>query len=158
MELLCPWFDVVLAPLSVARIWSCPLCDHVNRISLSRHASHESWHRTCMYDFIVLYVLLLQFLGLLNPLDAPHHLRIDVWNDYREGVVRQKSLKEGHGSYVDIGLKKVGLYGNIFWGMTACWNMCEIFTLCLVSCKFNCSHFFNCCLWHLNLDHWPQWQ
>ncbi|XP_067941666.1 putative methyltransferase C9orf114 [Watersipora subatra] len=44
--------------------------------------------------------------GLLNPLDAPHHLRADDWSDYREGVVRDNTPKEGKGSFVDIGLTK----------------------------------------------------
>lgn len=56
--------------------------------------------------------------GLLNPLDAPHHLRADAWNEYREGVVRDKAAKEGKGCYVDIGLQKVctaiTYYANLY--------------------------------------------
>ncbi|KAF6023818.1 C9orf114 [Bugula neritina] len=48
----------------------------------------------------------LKFAGALHPLNAPHHLRSDVWNDYREGVVRNIAVKDGKGSYVDIGLQK----------------------------------------------------
>lgn len=46
----------------------------------------------------------LKFSGLLNPLDAPHHLRQQNDFDYREGVVVNKPAKEGKGSYVNIGL------------------------------------------------------
>jgi len=54
--------------------------------------------------------------GLLNPLDAPHHLRADCWNTYREGVVRgAKKTQTGKGSYVDIGLSKVSIISvNMF--------------------------------------------
>lgn len=46
----------------------------------------------------------LKFSGLLNPLDAPHHLR--MYNDFqfREGVVTAKPSKEGRGSYINVGL------------------------------------------------------
>jgi len=48
----------------------------------------------------------LQFTGLMNPLDAPHHLRADEFSPYREGVVIDRPVKEGKGSWVNIGLKK----------------------------------------------------
>ncbi|ESN94424.1 hypothetical protein HELRODRAFT_164264 [Helobdella robusta] len=47
----------------------------------------------------------LQFAGLLNPLDTPHHMRIHDDSLYREGVVLSKPVKPGHGSYVNVGLK-----------------------------------------------------
>lgn len=46
------------------------------------------------------------FLGLLNPLDTFHHLKINDICNYREGVVVKKTLKEGKGSFVNIGLNK----------------------------------------------------
>ncbi|KAJ8682473.1 hypothetical protein QAD02_018265 [Eretmocerus hayati] len=46
----------------------------------------------------------LQFAGLLNPLDAPHHLRQQDVSEYREGVVSNKPLKAGKGSLVNVGL------------------------------------------------------
>lgn len=42
----------------------------------------------------------LQYAGLLNPLDAPHHLRQQDASLYREGVVSNKPLKVGKGSLV----------------------------------------------------------
>lgn len=46
------------------------------------------------------------FLGLLNPLDSPHHMRLDSDCEFREGVVLDKPVQHGHGSYVDVGLTK----------------------------------------------------
>ena len=47
----------------------------------------------------------LRFVGLLAPLDAPHHLRIDEECAYREGVVSEREAKGG-GSLVYTGLRK----------------------------------------------------
>ncbi|RZF47680.1 hypothetical protein LSTR_LSTR006316 [Laodelphax striatellus] len=46
----------------------------------------------------------LQYAGLLNPLDAPHHLRQQDESPYREGIVSDVPLKAGKGSYVNVGL------------------------------------------------------
>ncbi|KAF7655239.1 hypothetical protein LDENG_00058940 [Lucifuga dentata] len=48
----------------------------------------------------------LQYAGLLNPLDSPHHMRIDEESDYREGVVLDRPTKEGKGSLVNCGMRK----------------------------------------------------
>lgn len=48
----------------------------------------------------------LQYAGLLNPLDCPHHMRKDDEMEFREGVVLEKAVKPGRGSYVDVGLIK----------------------------------------------------
>ncbi|RHY30277.1 hypothetical protein DYB32_004450 [Aphanomyces invadans] len=48
----------------------------------------------------------LKYAGLLNPLDCPHHMRGDVWSEFREGVVVDQPLKEKHGSHVNVGLQK----------------------------------------------------
>ncbi|XP_060106499.1 putative methyltransferase C9orf114 homolog isoform X1 [Heteronotia binoei] len=48
----------------------------------------------------------LQFAGLLNPLDSPHHVRIDEELDYREGVVLSRPTKPGRGSFVNCGMRK----------------------------------------------------
>lgn len=45
----------------------------------------------------------LKYSGLLNPLDAPHHLRQQNVFRYREGIVTEKQAKPGH-SYVNVGL------------------------------------------------------
>jgi methyltransferase len=45
----------------------------------------------------------LQHVGLLNPLDAPHHLRSDEECQYREGVVLDCDTKQSV-SQVDVGL------------------------------------------------------
>jgi predicted SPOUT superfamily RNA methylase MTH1 len=46
----------------------------------------------------------LKFAGLMNPLDAPHHLRADDPSEYREGVVTDRPIRTGNGSWVNIGL------------------------------------------------------
>ncbi|XP_071872899.1 putative methyltransferase C9orf114 homolog [Bombus fervidus] len=46
----------------------------------------------------------LQYAGVLNPLDAPHHLRQQDISLYREGVVTNKPVKSGKGSHVNVGL------------------------------------------------------
>ena len=46
-------------------------------------------------------------LGLLNPLDIPHHLRETDTSEYREGVTLDKPVKAGKGAYANVGLKKV---------------------------------------------------
>lgn len=50
----------------------------------------------------------LQLVGLLNPLDCPHHMRIDDEFKYREGVVlnRPPKTKGKGGSYVNAGMRK----------------------------------------------------
>ncbi|XP_071097388.1 putative methyltransferase C9orf114 [Haliotis cracherodii] len=48
----------------------------------------------------------LQYAGLLNPLDCYHHLRIDDVSTYREGVVLNKPIREGRGSFANVGLFK----------------------------------------------------
>jgi len=40
----------------------------------------------------------------MNPLDAAHHLRANEWSKYREGVVIKRPVKDGKGSWVNIGL------------------------------------------------------
>jgi len=46
----------------------------------------------------------LQYAGLLNPLDSPHHLRADEEAEFREGIVTDKPVAEGKGSWVHVGL------------------------------------------------------
>jgi len=46
----------------------------------------------------------LQYAGLLNPLDSPHHLRADEEAEFREGIVTDKPVGEGKGSWVHVGL------------------------------------------------------
>ncbi|XP_075231537.1 28S rRNA (uridine-N(3))-methyltransferase [Lycorma delicatula] len=48
----------------------------------------------------------LQYAGLLNPLDAPHHLRQQDEFPFREGIVSGVPIKKKHGSYVNVGLNK----------------------------------------------------
>ena len=52
-------------------------------------------------------IMVFLILGLLNPLDAPHHLRQDEVSEYREGIVLDRPVKSGCGSFVNAGLKKV---------------------------------------------------
>nr|XP_057919432.1 putative methyltransferase C9orf114 homolog [Doryrhamphus excisus] len=48
----------------------------------------------------------LQYAGLLNPLDSPHHMRIDEESEYREGIVLDRPSRAGKGSYVNCGMRK----------------------------------------------------
>ncbi|GAB5586871.1 hypothetical protein Unana1_01771 [Umbelopsis nana] len=47
----------------------------------------------------------LKFAALLSPLDSPHHPQLDEKTQYREGVTVAKPVKEGRGSWVDVGLR-----------------------------------------------------
>ncbi|XP_035224214.1 putative methyltransferase C9orf114 [Stegodyphus dumicola] len=55
----------------------------------------------------------LEYAGLLNPLDIPHHLRVDDEFPYREGIILNKPVKEGKGSYAYIGLQKTAIIDKI---------------------------------------------
>ena len=46
----------------------------------------------------------LQYAGVLNPTDMPHHLRANEVSEFREGIVLETA--ERSGSLVNIGLKK----------------------------------------------------
>ncbi|XP_042020820.1 putative methyltransferase C9orf114 isoform X2 [Salvia splendens] len=48
----------------------------------------------------------LRVVGLLPPLDAPHHLRKHEWATYREGIAREKLEQGSAGTLVDVGLSK----------------------------------------------------
>lgn len=50
----------------------------------------------------------LRLVGVLNPLDCPHHMRIDDQAKYREGVVldRPTKSKAQGGSYVNAGMRQ----------------------------------------------------
>ncbi|CAJ0599323.1 unnamed protein product [Cylicocyclus nassatus] len=49
----------------------------------------------------------LKYAGLLNPLDAHHHLRSDDLSiPFREGVILDKPIKAGRGMLCDVGLEK----------------------------------------------------
>lgn len=48
----------------------------------------------------------LQYAGLLNPLDSPHHMKATDVVPYREGVVLDRPTKKEQGSFVDCGALK----------------------------------------------------
>lgn len=48
----------------------------------------------------------LRFVGMLPPLDAPHHLRKHEWAPYREGVTIKGTALNSLGTLVDVGLHK----------------------------------------------------
>lgn len=58
----------------------------------------------CSINLAVLFVCIS---GLLNPLDSPHHMRIDEEAKFREGVVVDRPCKMGKGSFVNCGMRKV---------------------------------------------------
>lgn len=74
----------------------------------------------------------LRLAGLLNPLDSPHHMREDDDCPFREGVVVDRDVKKGAGSFVDIGKRKVG--GDVGkWragGRGGCGSLSSACTLC----------------------------
>ncbi|XP_024025300.1 putative methyltransferase C9orf114 homolog isoform X2 [Morus notabilis] len=48
----------------------------------------------------------LRFVGMLPPLDAPHHLRKHEWAPFREGVTLKEKSPNSLGTLVDVGLNK----------------------------------------------------
>ncbi|KAF3457176.1 hypothetical protein FNV43_RR01833 [Rhamnella rubrinervis] len=48
----------------------------------------------------------LRFVGMLPPLDAPHHLRKHEWAPFREGVTLKERASNSLGTLVDVGLSK----------------------------------------------------
>ncbi|KAG8447618.1 hypothetical protein GDO86_014937 [Hymenochirus boettgeri] len=68
----------------------------------------------------------LQFAGLLNPLDSPHHVRIDEESEYREGVVLDRPTKPGRGSFVNCGMRKeVQIDKQLQAGLRVTVQLCE---------------------------------
>lgn len=57
----------------------------------------------------------LEYAGLLNPLDLPHHLRVNDESEFREGFVLNKPVKPGIncGSFVYIGLQKTSVIDKV---------------------------------------------
>lgn len=69
-----------------------------------------AWQHLHLYLCFPLSIsLLCAVLGLLNPLDSPHHMRVDEDSEYREGVVLDRPTKPGRGSFVNCGMRKVCL-------------------------------------------------
>ncbi|KAG5236527.1 methyltransferase C9orf [Salix suchowensis] len=48
----------------------------------------------------------LRFVGMLPPLDAPHHLRKHEWAPFREGVTLNEKLPNSGETLVDVGLSR----------------------------------------------------
>ena len=48
----------------------------------------------------------MSYTGVLNPLACPHHMSQSDETEYREGVVLDKPVREGHGSFANVGLLK----------------------------------------------------
>lgn len=72
----------------------------------------NTWVPTvCVLSLTVAF--LCAVLGLLNPLDSPHHMRVDEDSEYREGVVLDRPTKPGRGSFVNCGMRKVCLLPTI---------------------------------------------
>ena len=46
-------------------------------------------------------------IGLLNPLDCPHHVRKEEKSQFREGVIIDKKPRNGEGTLVNAGLYKL---------------------------------------------------
>ncbi|XP_057956764.1 uncharacterized protein LOC131150185 isoform X2 [Malania oleifera] len=56
----------------------------------------------------------LRFVGMLPPLDAPHHLRKHEWAPYREGVTLKERPPNSVGTLVDVGLNKNVVIDQVF--------------------------------------------
>ncbi|GKV38531.1 hypothetical protein SLEP1_g46437 [Rubroshorea leprosula] len=48
----------------------------------------------------------LRFVGMLPPLDAPHHLRKHEWAPYREGITLKEKATNSSATEVGVGLSK----------------------------------------------------
>ncbi|KMZ67922.1 hypothetical protein ZOSMA_252G00230 [Zostera marina] len=48
----------------------------------------------------------LKYVGLLPPLDAPHHVRKHEWSPYREGITLAGNQSNSEGTLVNVGLNK----------------------------------------------------
>lgn len=57
----------------------------------------------------------LKFAGLLNPLDTPHHMRIDEWAQFREAIILPKQKKNPEACFANAGLRQVSLLLIIFF-------------------------------------------
>jgi predicted SPOUT superfamily RNA methylase MTH1 len=44
--------------------------------------------------------------GIMNPIECDHHLKVEEVGEFREGVVLARPVKDGKGSWVDIGLRR----------------------------------------------------
>ncbi|XP_047335122.1 putative methyltransferase C9orf114 [Impatiens glandulifera] len=54
----------------------------------------------------------LRYVGVLPPLDAPHHLRKHEWAPFRDGVTKERDSKSG-GTLVDVGLSKDAIIDEV---------------------------------------------
>jgi len=55
----------------------------------------------------------------MNPIESKHHLKTNEFNQYREGIVLNRPVKESaEGSWVDIGLKKQAKIDYVLQPMT----------------------------------------
>jgi methyltransferase len=48
----------------------------------------------------------LRMSSLMNPLGTPHHLKYTEWSTYRDGAVLNKPVRDGRGSWANIGINK----------------------------------------------------
>ncbi|XP_078082330.1 putative methyltransferase C9orf114 homolog isoform X2 [Mustelus asterias] len=68
----------------------------------------------------------LQFAGILNPLDSPHHMRMNEVSEYREGVVVERLSGPSRGSFVDCGTRKeVQIDRKLQAGLRVTVQMCK---------------------------------
>ena len=88
---------------------------HSEYDSISSQVSKKQWciqyseanQGTCILcERHTQYLLSFLSLGVLNPLDTPHHMKIDDDAPFREGVVLNRPVKVGGGSFVNAGMRK----------------------------------------------------
>lgn len=56
--------------------------------------------------------------GLMNPIEAMHHLKVHEPCEFREGVALERPTKSGAGSWVDIGLKQQARMNHLVLPLT----------------------------------------
>ena len=72
--------------------------------------------------------------GLLNPLDSPHHMRMDEGAEFREGLVLDRPCKAEKGSYVDCGMRKVCAFLRSFCNLKELLYFVTNCKLCVFAC------------------------
>ncbi|XP_061867296.1 putative methyltransferase C9orf114 homolog isoform X1 [Colius striatus] len=98
------------SPVPVPSCWlpAAELCLGCTQLWLRCCAGpgREGQQHTCTHTSVATVAALCAVVGLLNPLDTPHHMRVDEDSEYREGVVLDRPMKPGKGSFVNCGMKK----------------------------------------------------
>nr|XP_042905653.1 putative methyltransferase C9orf114 homolog [Parasteatoda tepidariorum] len=82
---------------------------------LNKSANNQYFSLYKIYFLVLLayYSFKFFFIGEIHPLQLPSHLSINDESEYREGIVLNKPVKQGKGSYINIGLQKPAVIDKI---------------------------------------------